>query len=479
MDFSNYDVGDFFDEMFSEDGSIRPHYQAICERLRGLPHEEMLQKQNAVDRAFLRQGVTFTVYNDDQGTERIFPFDLFPRIIPAGEWEFLEKGLTQRMQALNLFLKDIYTEQRIIEEGIIPRNYIESAAHFRPEFMNIPVPKDIYIHICGTDLIRDRNGEYLVLEDNARSPSGVSYLLENRDAMKKVFPHFFPQSGTRSVERYTEDLLETLKFIAPDGVDDPTAVLLTPGVYNSAYFEHSLLARRMGIEIVEGNDLVVENGFVYMRTTDGLERVHVIYRRIDDDFLDPEVFRPDSLLGVPGLVDAYRRGNVSLANTIGTGVADDKLIYKYVPDMIRFYLSEDPLLGSVETYIADDPKELSFILDNLANLVVKSANEAGGYGMLIGPHASKKEIEDFRELIVAKPRNFIAQPPISLSRHPTIIGDAIEGRHVDLRPYILCGKKISVLPGGLTRVALRKGSLVVNSSQGGGSKDTWVLYGDS
>jgi len=479
MDFSNYEVGDFFDEMFAGDGSIRPHYRAICERLKGLPHEEMLQKQKAVDRAFLRQGVTFTVYNDDQGTERIFPFDLFPRIIPAGEWEVLEKGLTQRMQALNLFLKDIYSDQRIIEEGLIPRPHIESAAHFRPEFMNVPVPKDIYIHICGTDLIRDRQGEYLVLEDNARSPSGVSYLLENRDAMKKVFPHFFPNTGTRSVERYTEDLLETLKYIAPVGVDDPTAVLLTPGVYNSAYFEHSLLARRMGIEIVEGSDLIVENGYVYMRTTDGLERVHVIYRRIDDDFLDPEVFRPDSLLGVSGLVDAYRRGNVSLANTIGTGVADDKLIYKYVPDMIRFYLSEEPILASVQTFVADDPKERSYILDHLPDLVVKATNEAGGYGMLIGPHASRKEIEDFREKILANPRNFIAQPPISLSRHPTIIGDEIEGRHVDLRPYILCGKKISVLPGGLTRVALRKGSLVVNSSQGGGSKDTWVLYGDS
>jgi len=479
MNFSNYEVGDFFDEMFAEDGSVRPHYQAICERLKDLPDDEMLQKQQAVDRAFLRQGVTFTVYDDDQGTERIFPFDLFPRIIPGEEWEFLEKGLIQRMQALNLFLKDIYSEQRILEEGIIPRPYIESAAHFRPEFMNVPVPKDIYIHICGTDLIRDREGNYLVLEDNARSPSGVSYLLENRDAMKKVFPHFFPQSGTRSVERYTEDLLTNLRYIAPDGVDDPTAVLLTPGVYNSAYFEHSLLARRMGIEIVEGNDLVVENGYVYMRTTDGLERVHVIYRRIDDDFLDPEVFRPDSMLGVPGLIDAYRKGNVSLANTIGTGVADDKLIYKYVPDMIRFYLSEEPLLGQVETFVADDDKERSYILDNLPNLVVKSTNEAGGYGMLIGPHASKSEIDNFHEMISANPRNFIAQPPISLSRHPTITGEGIQGRHVDLRPYILCGKKISVLPGGLTRVALRKGSLVVNSSQGGGSKDTWVLYGES
>jgi len=479
MDFSKYEVDDFFDEMFEADGSVRPHYKALHARLKELGPKEMFQKQKAVDRAFLRQGVTFTVYNDDQGTERIFPFDLFPRIIPAQEWEFLEKGLTQRMQALNLFLKDIYSEQKIISEGILPREHVETAAHFRPEFMNVPVPKDIYIHICGTDLIRDRNGKYLVLEDNARSPSGVSYLLENRDAMKKVFPNFFPQSGTKSVDSYTEELLATLKYIAPDGVDDPVAVLLTPGVYNSAYFEHSLLARRMGIEIVEGNDLVVENSFVYMRTTEGLKRVDVIYRRIDDDFLDPQVFRKDSMLGVSGLVDAYRKGNVSLANTIGTGVADDKLIYKYVPDMIRFYLSEEPLLESVETFLASDDKEREYILANLEKLVVKSANEAGGYGMLIGPHASKAEIEEFRGLIKAKPRNFIAQPPISLSRHPTVIGEEVEGRHVDLRPYILCGKKISILPGGLTRVALRKGSLVVNSSQGGGSKDTWVLYGDS
>ncbi|MFP4352308.1 MAG: circularly permuted type 2 ATP-grasp protein [Puniceicoccaceae bacterium] len=479
MDFSNYEVGDFFDEMFEADGSVRPHYRGLFERLRDLEPAEVVQKQKAVDRAFLRQGVTFTVYNDEQGTERIIPFDLFPRIIPAREWEVLERGLTQRMQALNLFLKDVYSRQRILSEGIIPRGFVESAAHFRPEFMNVPVPRDIYIHICGTDLIRDRGGRYLVLEDNARSPSGVSYLLENRDAMKKVFPNFFPNSGTRSVDRYTEDLLDTLKFIAPAGVEDPVAVLLTPGVYNSAYFEHSLLARRMGIEIVEGGDLVVEDGFVHMRTTDGLRKVDVIYRRIDDDFLDPDVFRKDSMLGVRGLVEAYRKGNVSLANTIGTGVADDKLIYKYVPDMIRFYLSEEPVLDGVETFLAADEAGLSHILANLENLVVKSANEAGGYGMLIGPHASKREIEEFRDLIRANPRNFIAQPPISLSRHPTMTENGIEGRHIDLRPYILCGKRICVLPGGLTRVALRKGSLVVNSSQGGGSKDTWVLYGDN
>ena len=479
MDFSQYEVGDFYDEMFEPDHSVRPHYQALYERLKELDPGEMRQKQDAVDRAFLRQGVTFTVYSDDQGTERIFPFDLFPRIIPASEWEFLERGLTQRIQALNLFLKDVYSGQRILAEGRIPREQVESAAHFRPAFLGIPVPRDIYVHVCGTDLIRDRDGRYLVLEDNARSPSGVSYLLENRDAMKKVFPHYFPRSGTRPVDGYTETLLDTLRYIAPEGVENPVAVLLTPGVYNSAYFEHSLLTRRMGIEIVERDDLVVEDDHVYMRTTQSLRRVDVIYRRIDDDFLDPDVFRPDSLLGVRGLVEAYRKGNVSLANTIGTGVADDKVIYKYVPEMIRFYLSEEPLLESVETYLASDDTERRHILANLPDLVVKSANEAGGYGMLIGPHATKEQIEEFRGLIEKHPRNFIAQPPISLSRHPTITGAGIEGRHIDLRPYVLCGRKIHILPGGLTRVALRKGSLVVNSSQGGGSKDTWVLYGDS
>jgi len=479
MDFSDYKVEEFFDEMFSSDGEVRPHYKAFYERLLELTPEEVQQKQKAVDRAFLRQGVTFTVYNDDQGTERIFPFDLFPRIIPANEWEHLETGLQQRMQALNLFLKDVYGEQKILKEGIIDRHYVETAAHFRPEFMGIRVPKDIYIHICGTDLIRDGEGRYLVLEDNARSPSGVSYLLENRSAMKRVFPGFFPKSGTRAVESYTEELLSVLKYIAPEGVDRPVAVLLTPGVFNSAYFEHSLLARRMGIEIVEGRDLVVENDRVYMRTTEGLQRVDVIYRRIDDDYLDPEVFRKDSLLGVKGLVNAYRKGNVSLANTIGTGVADDKLIYKFVPDMIRFYLSEEPILPNVDTFLADVKEDRTYILENLDKLVVKSANEAGGYGMLIGPHAGKTEIESFRQMIIANPRNFIAQPPIALSRHPTFTDVGIQGRHIDLRPYILCGKEISIVPGGLTRVALRKGSLVVNSSQGGGSKDTWVMYGDS
>ncbi len=401
-----------------------------------------------------------------------------PRIIPNSEWEFLERGLTQRIRALNLFLHDIYHGQRILKEGVIPASHVLSGRHFRREFMGIDLPRDIYIHICGTDLIRDHKGNYLVLEDNARCPSGVSYLLENRQAMKRAFPNFFPGAGVRPVENYSEELLRTLQHIAPHGKDNPVCVLLTPGHFNSAYFEHCFLARQMGIEIVEGSDLVVRDFKVYMRTTQGLQQVDVIYRRIDDDFLDPSVFRPDSMLGVPGIVNALRAGNVNIANAIGTGIADDKLIYAYVPAMIRFYLSEEPLLGQVETFLASDEKQLPYILENMDNLVVKATNEAGGYGMLIGPAASKAEVDAFREQVKADPRNFIAQPPIMLSRHPTYCEGDFAGRHIDLRPYILTGERTSIVPGGLTRVALREGSLVVNSSQGGGSKDTWVLYSD-
>ena len=478
MFFDQYSNDGFFDEMFDTDGAVRPHYRAIFERLQTLTGEKYEQKRQAVDLSFLRQGITFTVYGEEEGTEKIFPFDLMPRIIPKSEWEFLERGLTQRIQALNMFLKDVYSEQRIIKEGIIPASYILSGKHFRREFMNVELPRDIYIHICGTDLIRDDKGDYLVLEDNARSPSGVSYLLENRQAMKRAFPNFFPQAGVRPVENYSEELLNTLQYVAPYGKENPVCVLLTPGHFNSAYFEHCFLARQMGIEIVEGSDLVVRDFKVYMRTTQGLQQVDVIYRRIDDDFIDPSVFRPDSMLGVPGLVNALRAGNVNIANAIGTGIADDKLIYAFVPDMIRFYMSEEPILGQVETFFASEDEHFKYIMDKLDQLVVKSANEAGGYGMLIGPKATKQEVEDFRVLIKADPRNFIAQPPIMLSRHPTWVDGHFEGRHVDLRPYILCGEKTSIVPGGLTRVALRKGSLVVNSSQGGGSKDTWVLYSD-
>ncbi|MGF1530139.1 MAG: circularly permuted type 2 ATP-grasp protein [Puniceicoccaceae bacterium] len=478
MDFSNYDTGGFFDEMFREDGTVRDHYRALLNRFDSLSDEEFRQKKQAIEAAFLRMGVTFTVYDTEEGTERIFPFDLFPRIIPASEWEWLERGLTQRIEALNLFCKDIYSEQRILKEKVIAPEYVLSSANYREAFRGVKVPKDIYIQICGTDMIRDQKGNYLVLEDNARSPSGVSYMLENRAAMKRVFPQFFPLSGTRPVDTYPDKLLEALQYLSPRS-EKPTVVLLTPGVYNSAYFEHCMLARRMGIEIVEGRDLCVEDSVVYMRTTGGLHRVDVIYRRIDDNYLDPEVFLPESILGVPGLVEAYRAGNLALTNTIGTGVADDKVIYKFVPDMIRFYLSEEPILPNVETFLASEPKELPYILENMENLVVKSANEAGGYGMLIGPMATKAEVAVFREKVKADPRNFIAQPPISLSRHPTHTEEGIAGRHIDLRPYILYGEKVEIIPGGLTRVALRKGSLVVNSSQGGGSKDTWVLYSDS
>ncbi len=473
--FQGYEPETFFDEMFESTGSVRAHYERLLIRYTGMSSGEFQKKRDLADNAFLTQGVTFTVYNDQEGTERIFPFDLIPRIIPRAEWEHVERGLGQRITALNLFLRDIYHEQNIIRDGVVPAEIIHSAAHFRPEFMGFNVPKDIYIHICGSDLIRDHDGNYLVLEDNARSPSGVSYLLENRQAMKRVFPNLFSRYLVRPVDTYCLELLDVLRYIAPSRKPDPTVVLLTPGIYNSAYFEHSFLARTMGIEIVVGADLVAQDGVVYMKTTQGLKQVDVIYRRIDDDFLDPQVFRPDSVLGVPGIVDAYRRGNVSLANTIGTGVADDKVTYYFVPKMIRYYLDQDPILPNVETYLSYFDSDRKYILENLDKLVVKSANESGGYGMLMGPQSTAEERESFRQAIEKNPRNYVAQPVVRLSRSPSFCDDHFEGRHIDLRPYILYGEKITIIPGGLTRVALRKGSLVVNSSQGGGSKDTWVL----
>ena len=474
---NNYAPEQFFDEMVAGESDIRIHYQRFVERFGMVNKEEFEAKRRAVDLAFLRQGITFNVYGDSQGTERIFPFDLIPRIIPANEWEHLERGLEQRITALNLFLHDVYHEQRFMKDGVVPPFYVLSAKHFRREFVNFEVPKDIYVHICGTDLIRDKDGTYLVLEDNCRSPSGVSYVLENRRAMKRSFPGIFESVGVRPVDSYSTDLLKTMEHIAPAGVADPTVVLLTPGAYNSAYFEHTYLARQMGIEIVEGRDLVVKDSHVFMRTTRGLEPVHVIYRRVDDDFLDPTVFRKDSVLGVPGLINAYREGNVSLANSIGTGVADDKVVYYFMPRIIKYYLDQDPILPNVPTYLASEEEDKKYILEHLPELVVKAANESGGYGMLMGPQADKEEIEKFRGLIEADPRNYIAQPMVSLSRHPTWCEEAgFEGRHVDLRPFILYGQRTTIVPGGLTRVALNKGSLVVNSSQGGGSKDTWVLY---
>ena len=423
----------------------------------------------------LEHGVTFTVYGDDEGTERIFPFDLIPRIIPLCEWQIVEQGLSQRMVALNLFLNDVYHGGRILQDGVIPREVVESSAHFRKEMVGFDVPRDIYIHICGSDLIRDGQGKYLVLEDNARCPSGVSYLLENREIMKKAFPLTYRQMSVRSVEAYPEILLKTLEYLSPRQSGKPVCVLLAPGVYNSAYFEHTYLARQMGIEIVEGKDLIAIDGFVFMRTTHGLVQVDVIYRRMDDEFLDPAFFKNDSLLGVSGLMDCYLRGNVALANGIGTGVADDKVTYAYVPEMIRYYLGQDPILEQVPTYLCWKEEDRKFVLDNLSELVVKPANESGGYGMLVGSDSTQKERKEFADRIKACPRDYIAQPIINLSRHPTFCDGEIEGRHVDLRPFILYGDDIEIVPGGLTRVALKKGSLVVNSSQGGGSKDTWVL----
>jgi uncharacterized circularly permuted ATP-grasp superfamily protein len=473
--FSDYEVGDFFDEMFVRPGVARPHYAKLLGRFKEMDHEEFERKRALAASTFLIQGVTFTVYNDDQGTERIFPFDLLPRIIPAEEWERIERGLVQRITALNLFLHDIYHEQNILRDGAIPKSIVWEAAHFRPEFMHFDVPRNVYIHVCGTDLVRDRDGNYLVLEDNARCPSGVSYVIENRQAMKRTFPNLLGQYRVRPVEDYSQELLNVLRYIAPQAQQEPTVVLLTPGVYNSAYFEHSFLARSMGIEIVEGRDLVAQDGKVFMRTTKGLAQVDVIYRRINDDFLDPQVFRKDSGLGVPGLVEAYRDGNVSLANSIGTGIADDKAVYHFVPKMIRYYLGEDALLPNVPTYLASVKEDLAYILEHIPEMVVKAVNESGGYGMLVGPQATKAECEKFKEKVRKNPRNYIAQPVVALSRSPSFCDESMQGRHIDLRPFILYGEKVTIVPGGLTRVALRKGSLVVNSSQGGGSKDTWVL----
>jgi uncharacterized circularly permuted ATP-grasp superfamily protein len=475
---SHYETGHFFDEMFASGTEVRPHYRRLAERFGTLPLKEFDQRRAAVDLAFLRRGVTFTVYHDNAGTERIFPFDLIPRVIPNREWQRIEAGLIQRITALNLFLDDVYHGQKCLKDRILPPALVLGAKHFRREFMNFTVPRGIYVHICGTDLIRDAQGNYLVLEDNLRCPSGASYMIENRSAMRRAFPNLFQSYGVRPVESYGDDLVKALLHLAPDTADKPSVVLLTPGVFNSAYFEHCFLARQMGIPIVEGRDLVVRDTRVFMRTTAGLVPVDVIYRRIDDDFLDPTVFRADSMLGVPGLVAAYRAGHVALANSIGTGVADDKVIYAYVPKLIKYYLDQDPILPNVNTFLASEPLDRKHILENIENLVVKSANEAGGYGMLIGPAASKEECAQFREQVAAHPRNFIAQDPIMLSRSPTWCDGTLQGRHIDLRPYILYGDKITVTPGGLTRVALRQGSLVVNSSQGGGSKDTWVLQGD-
>jgi uncharacterized circularly permuted ATP-grasp superfamily protein len=477
--FSHYEAQTerFFDEVFGTETQPRPHYETLVERYNELNEHDIQAARQTADVFFLNQGITFTVYSADEGIERIFPFDLIPRIVPASDWRIIESGLTQRITALNLFLFDLYHDQKILKDKVIPVELILGSKHFRREFMHVNPPLGVYIHITGTDIIRDQQGNYLVLEDNLRTPSGVSYMLQNRQVMKRAFPTMFERYRVRPIENYPQELLRVLQQISPLSRREPKVVVLTPGVYNSAYFEHSFLARQMGVDLTEGRDLVIKDNRVYMRTTKGLERVDVIYRRVDDDFLDPLVFRPDSMLGVPGLVNAYRMGNVALANAIGTGVADDKVIYSFVPKIIKYYLNEEPILHNVPTYLASDPTDLKYILENLDKLVVKAANESGGYGMLVGPHATEAQREDFAKKIVEDPRNYIAQPTISLSRHPSFIGDMeLMGCHIDLRPYVLYGQKVTIVPGGLTRVALKPGSLVVNSSQGGGSKDTWVLY---
>jgi uncharacterized circularly permuted ATP-grasp superfamily protein len=461
--------------MHALSGQIRGHYQAFDTWLRNTPPTLIAQKRTEAELAFHRVGITFAVYGEDAGTERLIPFDIIPRIIPAAEWQILESGLKQRVRALNMFLDDVYHDQTILNAGVIPSEKVLANAQYRKGMQGVDVPKGIYAHIAGIDIVRAGEGEFYVLEDNLRVPSGVSYMLENRKMMMRLFPELFAHQPIAPVEHYPDMLLENLRAVAPQGITNPTVVLLTPGVYNSAYFEHSFLAQQIGIELVEGKDLFVRNHIVHMYTTRGPQRVDVIYRRLDDDFLDPEVFRADSMLGVPGLFSAYLAGNVTLANAIGTGVADDKSMYVHVPEMVRFYLAEEPILNNVPTYQLRLKDDLAYVLDHLAELVVKEVHGAGGYGMLVGPAATQKERDEFRERVLASPEKYIAQPTLSLSTCPTFVEAGIAPRHVDLRPFVLSGREINIVPGGLTRVALREGSLVVNSSQGGGTKDTWVL----
>lgn len=475
MKFDGYCTESFYDELFEADEQPRPCAQPIIDRINSLEAGELERRQKAAEAALLHMGITFTVYGSEEGTDRIFPFDVIPRIVEPADWEYIESGLKQRIYAINLFLDDIYNEQQVLKDKVIPEDLIFSGSSFRPQCTGLHPPRGIWCHVSGIDLVRHSDGQFYVLEDNMRCPSGISYVLENREVLKRTFPWLFEYMNVRPVDDYPNRLLEMLEYLAPETVDSPSVAVLTPGIYNSAYFEHSFLARQMGCPVVEGRDLLVSDGFVYMRTTRGFERVDVIYRRIDDDFIDPKVFRSESLLGVPGIMEAYRSGKIAIANAPGTGIADDKAIYAYIPGIIKYYLDEDALLPNVITYVCWDSKQRQHVIENLDKLVVKAVNESGGYGMLIGPHSSKEERASFRDRIEAYPRNYIAQPTLSLSRAPVIVGDHFEGRHVDLRPYVLYCSDIYVHPGGLTRVALRKGSLVVNSSQGGGSKDTWVL----
>ncbi len=465
----------YWDEMFAE-GDVRPHYQFVADQIKNLSRSALREKEDLASKLFMNQGITFTVYSNNEGIERIFPFDMIPRIITHTDWLNIESGIKQRLTALNMFLKDIYNAQNIIKEGVVPASLIASCPHFCREIFGITVPFDIYVHIAGIDLIRDADGTYFVLEDNLRTPSGVSYMLENREVTKRIFPTALSNYPIQSVSDYSLILHKILISLAPRQNQNPTIVILTPGIYNSAYYEHTFLARTMGVELVEGRDLIVQDHKVYMKTTGGLRRVDVIYRRVDDEFLDPVVFRPDSLLGVAGLISAYRQGTVAIVNALGNGVADDKAVYTYVPDMIKYYLNEEPILKNVPTYHLEDAEHRAYVFENMHKMVVKKTYESGGYGMLMGDKASEAEIKDYKLAILKEPRNFIAQPIVKLSTAPCLIDGKLQPRHIDLRPYALCGPDgIKIVPGGLTRVALKEGSLVVNSSQGGGSKDTWVL----
>lgn len=479
MPFENYLTESFYDELFLPDGSPRPLARLLVERMSEIGLPDLREREILATYTLRSMGITFNHYQDKGMKEKIFPFDVIPRIVPHAEWDRLEKGLIQRITALNLFIADLYGDQKILRDGVIPASIIHSSRYFSKQCVGLKPPGGVWCHISGMDLVRNGDGTLYVLEDNLRTPSGVSYVLGSREVLKKSLPRLFEKYAIRPVDDYPARLLETLLSVAPAGVEEPTVAVLTPGAYNSAYFEHSFLAQQMGVELVEGRDLVVVDGLVMMRSTRGLRRVDVIYRRVDDDFLDPLAFRPDSMLGVPGIMDCYRAGKVTIVNAPGTGVADDKVVYAYVPRIIKYYLGEEPIIENVPTYLCAEPDSLKYVLEHIAELVVKPAGESGGYGVVIGPRATQTELAELKALIQADPRNYIAQPVLSLSRVPTLLDGGVEGRHVDLRPFVLSGKDgVWVLPGGLTRVALRKGSLIVNSSQGGGSKDTWVLKGE-
>ena len=478
MTLESYQTNGFFDELFTRDGVPHDSARPLVEQIDKLSRKELQRRQKAAEDILYQSGNTFNVYGDKKGTEKILPFDIIPRMVSAKDWDKLERGIKQRIHALNLFIQDIYNDQKIIKDGIIPAEMIFSSQCYLKPCEGLSPPKGVWTHISGTDFVRDSDGEFYVLEDNLRCPSGISYVLENRAVQKRILPAMFQTMKVRPVSDYGDHLYRTLKHIAPDGKDDPNIIVLTPGIYNSAYFEHAYLAQQMGVPLAEGSDLVVDDDKVWMRTTAGLKQVDVIYRRIDDEFIDPEIFRKESLLGVPGIMRCYRKGTVALANAPGTGIADDKAIYAYVPRIIKYYLGEEAISHNVKTFICEDDSDRTYVLENLDKLVVKAVNLSGGYGMLIGPKSTKAEQKEFAAKIKANPRDYIAQPTLSLSRAPTLIGSGIEGRHVDFRPYSLYGEEIFTLPGGLTRVALKKGSLVVNSSQGGGSKDTWVLGED-